>query len=137
MAPMGPLRGVRLSKTVKGFFLAITSTTSVALAQARKLFLSYQVCVLTYANRLIAIMIGRFRMTVLDCLEEYEKMGQKVFGYPRPLRALNTAGLVNRPKYKASKLRDVFTEVARKRSEHENETALAPTFASREAVCQT
>ena len=35
------------------------------------------------SNRLSAIMLGRFRMTVPDCLCEYERLGDRVLGKPR------------------------------------------------------
>lgn len=30
-------------------------------------------------------MLSRFRMTVDDCIKEYQTLGAKVFGHPRPL----------------------------------------------------
>ena len=33
--------------------------------------------------RLTSIMLGRFRMSVQECLEQYKEMGETVFGHPR------------------------------------------------------
>lgn len=38
----------------------------------------------TSTGGLIAIMLSRFRMSVDDCMKEYETLGQEVFGNPRP-----------------------------------------------------
>ncbi|KAJ8110963.1 hypothetical protein OPT61_g6330 [Boeremia exigua] len=63
---------------------------------------------------LIAIMLARFRMTVADCLEEYETMGQKIFGKPRWL-SQRYIGVINRPKYDARAMEDAFKDVTKRR----------------------
>lgn len=30
-------------------------------------------------------MLSRLRMSVNDCIEEYEALGEKIFGHPRPI----------------------------------------------------
>lgn len=49
------------------------------------------------AYRLIALMLGRLKMTVQDCLDEYERLMEKVFGsgwvhiyLEKPFRYLTT-----------------------------------------------
>ena len=37
----------------------------------------------TSTGGLISIMLGRFRMSVPDCLRRYEEMGERIFGHPR------------------------------------------------------
>lgn len=63
---------------------------------------------------LIAIMLSRFRMTVVDCLDEYENMGHHIFGKPRPLSQRNI-GIVPWPKYSADAMERVFKDVAERR----------------------
>lgn len=65
---------------------------------------------------LIAIMLGRFRMTVPDCLFEYRRLGQEVFGKPRMISTLRF-GLGVRHKYKAARLEEAFKDVAIRRNE--------------------
>jgi hypothetical protein len=82
-------------------------------------------------------MLGRFRMTVADCLEEYENLGRRVFGKPRraSLRH-NPASLWN--KFSARRLKKVFKDVAKRRCELDargNHTFVDPTFPTMEGTC--
>jgi hypothetical protein len=43
---------------------------------------------LIYSNSLIAVMLSRLRMSVADCLQQYEVVGGKVFGEPRKVSIL-------------------------------------------------
>lgn len=86
-------------------------------------------------GRLIAIMLGRFRMTVPDCKLEYEKVAVKVFGKPRHITTLNF-GIVDRTKYDAAKLRKVFEEVTERRSEQISHGQRI-TFPSKRGLCKT
>jgi len=61
-------------------------------------------------------MLGRFRMTVKDCLYEYEHMGQRIFGHPRRLHQLNTIVLPV-DKFSAEKMEEAFKDVAYRRGE--------------------
>lgn len=70
----------------------------------------------TYGSSLIAIMLVRFRMTVRDCLQEYEEMSNLVFGKPRPISQRNV-GFVTWPKYDAKAMSNAFKEVTRRRGE--------------------
>lgn len=54
-------------------------------------------------------MLQRFRMSVDDCIREYESLGAKVFGSPR----LSGFGLL-RPKYDEKILETVIQDVTRR-----------------------
>ena len=86
--------------------------------------------------RLIAILLGRFRMTVQDCIEEYKTLGEDVFGNPRFFCTLNF-GLGDRPRYKASRLEKVFKEVSARRNEYLPEPERSITFPSGRGLCKT
>ncbi|KAF2471780.1 FabD/lysophospholipase-like protein [Lindgomyces ingoldianus] len=85
---------------------------------------------------LIAIMLGRFRMTVQDCLYEYKEMGNKIFGKPRLVSQPNT-GIISRPKYSASALEEVFKDVTARRCEHVDQRIKEVTFPSMPGLCNT
>ena len=75
-------------------------------------------------------------MTVLDCIDEYENLGEKVFGKPRLFFTLRF-GLGDRTKYKASRLQKVFEDVAARRNEHLTEPDRSITFPSGRGLCNT
>lgn len=75
-------------------------------------------------------------MTVPDCIVEYEKLGEKVFGRPRHLITLNL-GLIDRTKYDAEDLTKVFQDVAKRRSEQGNRNQRRITFPSKRGLCKT
>ena len=79
-------------------------------------------------------MLGRLRMTVPDCLAEYETLGAKIFGKPRMLHELNFP-IINRTKYDAENLRKIFEDVAKRRGERTSETAM-PRFPSKTRTCR-
>ena len=82
-------------------------------------------------------MLGRFRMTVPDCIHEYRSLGQKVFGKPRFIFALRFA-VGNRYKYKAARLEKVFKDVTRRREEKSASNATGRiTFPSGKGLCAT
>lgn len=86
---------------------------------------------------LIAIMLGRFRMTVADCLDEYENLGQRVFGKPRLISQRNVP-IVPWPKYSARGLEKVFRDVTRRRCEAsaiKQHNFNVPTFPTIEGTC--
>ena len=49
-------------------------------------------------------MLGRLRMPVSDCIEEYQKLAESSFGRPRLINQMNTAGIISRSKYNTAKL---------------------------------
>ena len=54
-------------------------------------------------------MLGRFRMTVFDCLEEYRTLGDRVFGNPRPIHKMKPLpDAVGWDKFSAETLEEVF-----------------------------
>ncbi|KAI1458357.1 FabD/lysophospholipase-like protein, partial [Annulohypoxylon moriforme] len=71
----------------------------------------------TSTGGLIAIMLGRFRMTVEDCIDEYTNLAGEVFGHPRRLHDLNTYGLIKRCKYDTKKFEAVIKDVITRRVE--------------------
>lgn len=73
-------------------------------------------------------------MSVYDCLREYEKMGDKIFGRPRPLsrRDLGTSW----HKYSAQAMEDVLKDVAARRSEY-SQRINDVRFPSDPALCKT
>ena len=76
-------------------------------------------------------------MTVDDCIFEYRRLGQKVFGNPRMISALRF-GLGVRHKYKAARLEEVFKDVSKRRDEKSapGETTQI-TFPSGRGLCAT
>lgn len=61
-------------------------------------------------------------MTVADCLFEYRRLGQEVFGKPRMISTLRF-GLGVRHKYKAARLEKAFKDVTRRRNEQQEPSA--------------
>ena len=61
-------------------------------------------------------MLGRFRMTVQDCLDEYYAFGGKVFGSARHFTRKNT-GIIPRSQYDTSRLEKIFKRVCEERNE--------------------
>ena len=87
-----------------------------------------------YTFRLITIMLGRLRMTVPDCLAEYDMLGEQVFGNPRTVTELNFA-LTTRTKYNADKLKQIYQDVTERRAEKTTKKA-APTFETNTHTCR-
>ena len=82
-------------------------------------------------------MLGRFRMTVPDCIAEYRRVGQEVFGKPRFFSTLRFK-VGNRYKYKASRLEEVFQDVTKRRNERLKNSATGRiTFPSGKGLCTT
>ncbi|KAI0016706.1 FabD/lysophospholipase-like protein [Xylariomycetidae sp. FL0641] len=70
----------------------------------------------TSTGGLIAILLSRFRMTVEDCIQEYENMAGKVFKSPRPVHRMNAFVLpIN--KYSRDSLERVLRTVIKRRVE--------------------
>lgn len=61
-------------------------------------------------------MLGRFRMTVDDCLAEYKRMSHRIFRKPRWISQRNLG--VPRPKYDACVLERTVEEVALRRCDN-------------------
>ncbi|KAI1270847.1 acyl transferase/acyl hydrolase/lysophospholipase [Xylaria sp. FL0933] len=69
----------------------------------------------TSTGALIAILLSRFRMTVEDCLKEYETMAGAIFGKPRRFHKMNV--LVGWNKYSRKTLKKACEEVIERRSQ--------------------
>lgn len=81
-------------------------------------------------------MLGRFRMTVRDCLHEYESLGGEIFGKPRFFTQLRFM-VGHRTKYNGAKLKTVFENVTARRREGLEEDSVEITFPSGRALCKT
>lgn len=123
-------------QTLADTFHVIILITYVVPVLGRTFSVSLPHAVTDRLSRLIAIMLGRFRMTVPDCISEYENLGEEVFGKPRMLYTLRY-GLGNRTKYKAANLEKVFREVAERRSEQLCQPHSKITFPSERGLCKT
>lgn len=67
-------------------------------------------------------MLGRLRMSVSECLMQYETFGAKIFGKPRWLHARTGFILWDRPKYSSSAFRAAIGEVVRQKRNPETGT---------------
>ena len=82
-------------------------------------------------------MLGRLRMTVPDCIHEYRRLGQLVFGNPRFFTSINF-GVGDSYKYEATRLEKVFKDVTKRRNEMPTGDYFRPiTFPSRSGLCTT
>ncbi|KAF9700754.1 hypothetical protein EKO04_001391 [Ascochyta lentis] len=87
---------------------------------------------------LIAIMLGRFRMTVDDCLHEYKQMSHRIFGKPRWISQRNIG--MPWPKYSARGMKKAFQDVSLRRCDASTtgrHNSTTPTFPMTEGVSQT
>ena len=76
-------------------------------------------------------------MTVPDCLFEYRKLGQEVFGKPRMIFTLRF-GMGIRQKYKAERLEKAFKDVTKRRNEQPGPSETENiTFPSGRGLCAT
>lgn len=98
---------------------------------------THEVCALLTGFSLIAIMLCRFRMSVQDCLQEYERMSHMIFGNPRWISQRNIF-IVPWPKYRAKAMERAFKDVTRRRGErpHSERDASPPsTFKTEPGTC--
>ncbi|KAI3317965.1 FabD/lysophospholipase-like protein [Xylariaceae sp. AK1471] len=89
----------------------------------------------TSTGALIAILLSRFRMTVEDCLQEYETMAGAIFGRPRTLHKMNTI-VVKRNKYSRKTPEKVTKEVIERRAELRDEDDPKPLFQTEIDTCR-
>ena len=89
-------------------------------------------CVCTNSISLISIMLSRLRMTVEECISEYQSLGEQVFGHPRPL---NIGGFPWH-KFDYRVLESVIQDVTARYGD-KNEFDDAVPFSSNEAFCRT
>lgn len=81
-------------------------------------------------------MLSRLRMDINDCIGEYEKMGNRVFGKPR---AFSLRGPIpwNRPKFDHKEFEAVIQEVVDSRLQASPDRAAGQMFPSHESRCRT
>ncbi|TAQ86448.1 hypothetical protein B7494_g5222 [Chlorociboria aeruginascens] len=89
----------------------------------------------TSTGGLIAIMLGRLRMNIDDCITEYEQLAGSVFGHPNIFHQtfLPTACL-KRPKYDTRVLERVIQDVITRRGE--NSTDIRRTLKTGREICR-
>ncbi|KAI2470335.1 FabD/lysophospholipase-like protein [Annulohypoxylon bovei var. microspora] len=90
----------------------------------------------TSTGGLIAIMLGRFRMTVDDCIHEYKHLAGEVFGRPRRLHIMNTFGLVGSYKYDANGFENVIKDVIERRVENDRHNPRDARFEIEIGLCR-
>ncbi len=118
MSPMDLLPWTRISKKFEKISChVITSIISAGLVPEGMFCASFLIMrqILTLC-RLIAIMLGRLRMSVDDCIDEYLRLGGRVFGKPRHFHQLVKPLIwVDRTKYDAKIFEDVIQDVTERR----------------------
>ncbi|KAK8088570.1 FabD/lysophospholipase-like protein [Apiospora hydei] len=89
----------------------------------------------TSTGALIAIMLSQFRMTVEDCMREYENMGTNIFGHPRMLHAVNVP-IITRTRFSTRRLTQAFEQVIRRRLEATEEFTSSVEFQTYTGTCR-
>ncbi|KAK8055780.1 hypothetical protein PG993_001007 [Apiospora rasikravindrae] len=89
----------------------------------------------TSTGALIAIMLSQFRMTVEDCMREYENMGTEIFGHPRMLHAVNVP-IITRTRFSTRRLTEAFEQVIRRRLEATEEFTSSVAFQTYTGTCR-
>lgn len=90
----------------------------------------------TSTGGLIAIMLGRLRMSVQDCMEEYERLSGDIFGHPR-LASVRGPIPYWRDKYDGEKIQRAVEDVIKRRMSPEERIAGAGSFNSPRGLCRT
>lgn len=75
----------------------------------------------TNIRSLIAIMLGRLRMNVPDCILEYERLGGEVFGKPR--NYFSMLSRIHRNRYSAKNFENVIRNLVDRRNEEDAASA--------------
>jgi hypothetical protein len=87
----------------------------------------------TSTGGLIAIMLGRLRMNVDDCIEEYINFSEKIFGHPR-IFSLRGPIWWPRPKYDHKRLEEAVQDVVFRRLRPKGQNT---SLASNDQMCRT
>lgn len=87
-------------------------------------------------TRLISIMLGRLRLGVDECIEEYENLGQEVFGHPR-LFSIRGRLLSLQEKYDEKRLQRVVNDLVLRRLSDAQLNMGASNFSSASSLCRT
>ncbi|KAI1317485.1 FabD/lysophospholipase-like protein [Xylariaceae sp. FL0255] len=88
----------------------------------------------TSTGALIAILLSRFRMTVEDCLEEYETMARCIFGHPRLIHNIRFG--IGGNKYHTKHLENAVKEVIERRAERRSENHTDVLFRTEIDTCR-
>jgi hypothetical protein len=118
-----------------GFHATISTMWLVQVLEGRSSLRS-EVYTAEHAYRLIGIMIGRLRMSIDDCIYEYEQLGGKVFGHPRHFH-LRSPLFLPRDKYASRRLRNVVSDVVKRRVPKESFFPGGTNLAFDENRCRT
>ncbi|KAJ9629468.1 hypothetical protein H2203_001842 [Taxawa tesnikishii (nom. ined.)] len=90
----------------------------------------------TSTGGLISIMLGRLRLGVDECIEEYENLGQEVFGHPR-LFSIRGRLLSLQEKYDEKRLQRVVNDLVLRRLSDAQLNMGASNFSSASSLCRT
>ncbi|KAI1751776.1 acyl transferase/acyl hydrolase/lysophospholipase [Xylaria castorea] len=88
----------------------------------------------TSTGALLTILLSRFRMTVEDCLKEYETMAGTIFAYPRVFHKMNI--FMGRNKYNTKNLEMAIREVIERRVQVRIEDDTEPLFQTDIDTCR-
>ena len=89
----------------------------------------------TSTGGLISIMLGRLRMNIDDCIEEYEKLGSEIFANPRKFH-FRSLLFAPREKYNHKVLKDVIQKLVNERVPKIDKFPGGKIFASDENRCR-
>ncbi|OCL08373.1 FabD/lysophospholipase-like protein [Glonium stellatum] len=90
----------------------------------------------TSTGGLISIILGRLRMGIDECIEEYEKFGGEIFGHPRWASIRGPIPFL-RDKYSGERLQNVIEDVVARRLPPHQLLVGAGNFSSAPALCKT
>lgn len=90
----------------------------------------------TSTGGLISIMLGRLRMSVDDCMREYEKLSDDIFGHPRWASVKGPIPWL-RDKYDGETIQKAVEDVINRRMSPEERKAGAGSFNSPPGLCRT
>jgi hypothetical protein len=90
----------------------------------------------TSTGGLISIMLGRLRMSVDDCMLEYEKLSDDIFGHPRWASVKGPIPWL-RDKYNGETIQKAVEDVISRRMAPEERKAGAGSFNSPPGLCRT
>ncbi|KAI0443750.1 acyl transferase/acyl hydrolase/lysophospholipase [Xylaria telfairii] len=89
----------------------------------------------TSTGALVAILLSRFRMTVEDCLREYETMAGTIFGSPRIVHKMRVP-VMKRNKYDVKHLEQAIQQVIERRAQLRIEDDTEPLFQTEIDTCR-
>lgn len=91
------------------------------------------------SNRLVAIMLGRLRMPIKDCIDEYKHLARKTLGNSRQFTELNYPFIPGhrRTKYNAKKFRMDFEDIVDRRNQWSTDETRNATFPAEQDLCKT